>query len=437
MNFLLSEIQVLLVNFRWNKMNDEKSINKEESIFVQYVKKRKELIKDKKVLQTTYLPDELPHRKDQIDKIASIISTALNGEKPSNIMIYGMTGTGKTAVINYIGKELNKIDPDKDHCFYLYVNCEIIDTAYGILYDIAKQFIDDINQKIPFTGWSFEKLYKEFYEEIESRSRVFIIILDEIDHMISKKGDDIFYYLAKINEHLSRSKVSIIGISNNSKFQEMLEPKAKSRFGGESIIFPPYTKKELEDILFDRIKDVFEPNVLDDSVVEYCAALASRNDGDARMAIDLLRTATDIAERNGDSEITTAHVKSAKSSIEIDVVEESIKSLATQTKILLLSIIKISEKSNEIITTGDVYNEYRDIASIINVPILTQRRIGDLIQELDMMGLINASIKSLGRAGRTKEIKLDIQKEVVERFKKDSIFKKLDDYRPPNQTKLM
>ena len=150
-----------------------------------------------------------------------------------------------------------------------------------------------------------------------------------------------------------------------------------------------------------------------------------------------IRTATDIAERNGDSEITTAHVKSAKSSIEIDVVEESIKSLATQTKILLLSIIKISEKSNEIITTGDVYNEYMDIASIINVPILTQRRIGDLIQELDMMGLINASIKSLGRAGRTKEIKFDIQKEVVERFKKDSIFKKLDDYRPPNQTKLM
>ncbi len=418
-------------------MSDENNEGQKESIFVQYVKKRKVLIKDKKVLQTTYLPDDLPHRKEQIDKIASIISTALNGEKPSNIMIYGMTGTGKTAVINYIGKELYKIDPDRESCYYLYVNCEIIDTAYGILYDIAKQFMENINQRIPFTGWSFEKLYKEFYEEIESRGRVFIIILDEIDHMISKKGDDIFYYLAKINEHLSKSKVSIIGISNNSKFQEMLEPKAKSRFGGESIIFPPYTKIELQDILFDRIKDVFEPNVLDDSVVEYCATLASRSDGDARMAIDLLRTATDIAERNGDSEITIAHVKSAKSSIEIDVVEESIKSLATQSKILLLSIIKISEKSENLMTTGDVYNEYKNLASIIGVPILTQRRIGDLIQELDMMGLINASVKSYGKAGRTKEIKLDIQKEVIERFKKDPTFKKLDDYRPPNQTKLM
>ncbi len=417
-------------------MSDEE-ISKTESIFTKYIKKRKQLIKDKKVLQTTYLPDDLPHRKDKIDKIASIISIAFNGEKPSNIMIYGMTGTGKTAVINYIGKELRKIDPDKEKCQYLYVNCEVIDTAYGILYDIAKQFVDDINDKIPFTGWSFERLYKEFYQEIELRECVFIIILDEIDHMISKKGDDIFYYLAKINEHLSKSKVSIIGISNNSKFQEMLEPKAKSRFGGESIIFPPYSKKELEDILNDRIKGVFEPNVLDEDVVEYCAALASRNDGDARMAIDLLRTATDIAERNGDDEITIAHVKSAKSSIEIDVVEESIRSLSSQTKILLLAIIRISERSDNTIITGDVYNEYKNIADIIKIPVLTQRRIGDLIQELDMMGLINASVKSFGKAGRTKEIKLDIQKEVIERFKKDDLFKKLVDYVPPNQTKLM
>ncbi len=417
-------------------MSDEE-ISKTESIFTKYIKKRKQLIKDKKVLQTTYLPDDLPHRKDQIDKIASIISIAFNGEKPSNIMIYGMTGTGKTAVINYIGKELRKIDPDKEKCQFLYVNCEVIDTAYGILYDIAKQFVDDINDKIPFTGWSFEKLYKEFYQEIELRECVFIIILDEIDHMISKKGDDIFYCLAKINEHLSKSKVSIIGISNNSKFQEMLEPKAKSRFGGESIIFPPYSKKELEDILNDRIKGVFEPNVLDEDVVEYCAALASRNDGDARMAIDLLRTATDIAERNGDDEITIAHVKSAKSSIEIDVVEESIRSLSSQTKILLLAIIRISERSDNTIITGDVYNEYKNIADIIKIPVLTQRRIGDLIQELDMMGLINASVKSFGKAGRTKEIKLDIQKEVIERFKKDDLFKKLVDYVPPNQTKLM
>ena len=118
--------------------------DKNESIFIQIAQKRKQLIKNKNVLQTTYIPEQLPHRKEQIERIVSIISIALNGEKPSNIIIYGKTGTGKTAVLNYIGKELRKADPDIDTCYYLYVNCEVVDTAYGILYNIASQFIKNI-----------------------------------------------------------------------------------------------------------------------------------------------------------------------------------------------------------------------------------------------------------------------------------------------------
>ena len=155
------------------------------------------------------------------------------------------------------------------------------------------------------------------------------------------------------------------------------------------------------------------------------------------MAIDLLRTATDIAERNGDSEITEAHVKSAKSSMEIDMTEEAVKTLAPQSKIVLLSIVKNTEIGNTVMITGDVYNVYKQLAMKLQVPVLTQRRVTDFISELDMMGLINASIKSFGRAGRTKEIKLEVQKDIIERFKHDPLFKSLEDYVPPTQTKLM
>ncbi len=408
-----------------------------ESIFIQFAQKRKQLIKNKNVLQTTYIPEQLPHRKEQIERIVSIISIALNGEKPSNIIIYGKTGTGKTAVLNYIGKELRKADPDTEKCYFLYVNCEVVDTAYGILYNIASQFIKNINQRIPFTGWSFEKLYEELYTEMEKLNRVFVIVLDEVDHMITKKGDAILYYLAKINEHLSRSKVSLVGISNNMKFLELLEPKARSRLGGESMIFPPYTKDQLEDILKERAEQVFDEGVLMDEVLTLCAAMAAKNEGDARMAIDLLRTAADIAERNGDNVITEAHVKSAKNSIELDVVEEAIKTLTVQSKCVLLSIIKNDENNNKIMVTGDVYNTYKDIVDILGISPLTQRRITDLISELDMMGLINASIRSFGRAGRTKEITLEIPKDIVNKFKADPFFEPLRNYRASTQTRLM
>ncbi len=407
----------------------------QESIFIQYVQKRKQLIKNKKVLQTTYLPEQLPHRKEQIDRIVSIISIALSGEKPSNIIVYGKTGTGKTAVLNYIGKELRKADPATEKCFYLYVNCEVVDTAYGILYNIASQFIQDF--KIPFTGWSFEKLYEELYTAIEDKNRVFVIVLDEVDHMITKKGDAILYYLAKINEHLSKSKVSLIGISNNMKFLELLEPKARSRLGGESMIFPPYSREQLQDILDKRAAEAFDEGILEDSVIPLCAITAAKNEGDARMAIDLLRTAADIAERNGDSTITEAHVKSAKNSMDMNVVEEAIKTLTVQSKCVLLSIVKNTENNNRTMITGDVYVVYKEIVDILGYSPLTQRRITDLISELDMMGLINASIRSFGRAGRTKEITLEIPKDIVNKFKDDPLFEPLRNYKVSTQTRLM
>ncbi len=407
-----------------------------ESIFIQYIQKRKQLVKNKNILQTSYIPEQLPHRKEQIDRIVSIISIALSGEKPSNIIVYGKTGTGKTAVLNYIGKELKKADPNNDKCYYLYVNCEVVDTAYGILYNIASQFIKNISQ-IPFTGWSFEKLYDELYIEMEKMNRVFVIVLDEVDHMITKKGDMILYYLARINERLSNSKVSLIAISNNMKFLEFLEPKARSSLGGEKMIFSPYTRDQLEDILKERAQYVFDEGVLDPYALTVCATMAAKQEGDARYAIDLLRTATDIAERNGDSVVTEAHVKSAKNSIDFDIIEEAIKTLTVQSKCVLLSIIKNTENNNKVMVTGDVYITYKEIVEMLGIASLTQRRITDLISELDMMGLINASIRSFGRAGRTKEITLEIPKDIVSKFKEDPFFDPIRNYKASTQTRLM
>lgn len=409
----------------------------QDSIFDQYIKKRTPIIKNKKILQNTYLPEQLPHRAGQIDKIASIVSIALEGDQPSNIMVYGKTGTGKTAVLNFIGKELEKADSRRERCGYVYVNCEVVDTPYGILYNIGNQITVESDNKIPFTGWSFEKVYSNLVKQIDDTDKVFVVVLDEIDRMVSKKGDDIFYYLAKINENLKRSKVSLVGISNDMKFLELLEPKARSRLGGESLIFPPYTADELEDILKSRAEIAFDSGTLEGGVISYCASVAARVDGDARVALDLLRTAADTAERNGDSTVTIAHVKSAKNSIEFDAVSEGIRTLSPQSKIVLMSITKNVEADNPRMTTGDVYNKYKEICDVLDVKPLTQRRVTDLISELDMMGIINASVRSFGRAGRTKEIELAAPKENIMILRDDFMFKDFEYSKSPRQTKLM
>lgn len=408
-----------------------------DNMFIQHIKNRNTIVKNRKILQSSYIPDYLPHRLDKIEEIVEIISPSLNKDRPSNILVIGKTGTGKTAVMNYIGKELEKADEQQKNCAFIYINCEVVDTPYGILYNIFNQIKNEHDNKIPFTGWSVDKVFSELTKCIDKRDKIFIVVLDEVDRSVQKNGDDIFYYLTTANEVLQKSKVSIVGITNNAKFTEFLSPKIKSRLGEEKIIFSPYNVDQLRDILYDRAKNAFDDGILDDDVIPYCAALSAQEMGDARKALDLLRISADLAERNGDSRITIAHVRSAKNKIELDAVSEVIRTLTIQFKMVLMSIIENTEDGLSVMTTGDVYTTYRSICEIMSQSVLTQRRIAGLISELDMLGIIHARVKSFGKAGRTKEIELSTPKEVIGMIKSDDIFKDLESYRPPKQTTLM
>lgn len=397
-----------------------------DSLFKKYLEKKNRLIKDRKILDKEYIPDQLLHRDKEISEIVDIIAPSLSKDKPSNILIIGQTGTGKTAVVKYVGKELEEADKS-NNCRSIYVNCEVVDTPYSILYNIANQIITDPNRKIPFTGWSLEKIFNELANYIDEEDRIFLIVLDEIDMSFRKNGDDIFYYLTTINEMLKKSRVSIIGITNNSMFAEkMLTPKIRSRLGEEKIVFPPYSPDQLIDILKDRAKDAFYPDVLSDDVIPYCAAIAAQDSGDARKALDLLRVSADVAERNDDEKITKAHVDYARQKLELDAVYEVVRNLTEQSKIVLMSIIKTTPKSdNGSVTTGNVYATYVEISSAMGYNVLTQRMVANFISELDMLGIITARVKSFGRAGRTREIE-KVPQPIVDILSKDEIFNGVD-----------
>ncbi|MCL2890870.1 MAG: AAA family ATPase, partial [Methanomassiliicoccaceae archaeon] len=340
--------------------------------------------------------------------------------------------------MNFIGNELKKEDPAGTICSYIHLNCQIIDTPYGILYDIGKQTktVED-NVRMPFTGWSIEKIYSEIRKHLDEQNKVFIVVLDEVDHLVKKKNDDVLYHLSKMNEDFKRSKLSLVGISNDLQFMESLDSRIKSRLGEEKIIFHHYNAPQLEDILRSRAKLAFEEGVLEDDVIPFCAELSAQEMGDARRAIALLRVSAEAAERNGDSVVTEAHVRYAKNKIESDVVTEVVKALTLQSQTVLMSIIHNTKNDNKVMTTGEVYSIYKELCSILQISVLTQRRITDLISELDMLGIIHAQVKSSGRAGRTKEIELSISKEVCKVLENSEGMKPLKTRRSPTQTKLL
>src|SRR5213596_541595 len=389
----------------------------EESIFQPYLGTRTIFKMDREILRPSYIPERLPHRESHIDQLAQILVTALKGERPSNVLIFGKTCSGKTAVVKYIENEFRKADGAR-MVQYFYLNCEIVDTPYGVLQSIGNKLIENFHQRIPFTGLSTDRVYNLLREKLDEEKRVVIVALDEIDKIVQKNGDDILYQLLKINDDLSKARVSIIGISNDLKFTEYLDPRVRSRLADEKMVFPPYTAE--------------------DGVLHLIAALAAQEHGDARRALDLLRVSAELAERQGDEHITDEHVQRAKNKIELDTVIEAVKSLPTQSKVILLGILLNEEIGNPKLTTGEVYTTYRELCRKTGIVPLTQRRVTDLISELDMLGLVHARVRSFGRGGRTKEIQGSVPPLDVKRvLEKDEILAEARGYRLKVQTTLL
>ena len=275
---------------------------------------------------------------------------------------------------------------------------------------------------------------------IEKEGGVTVIILDEVDKL---KGDEALYNLSRINSDLKNAKVSIVGISNDLKFTEFLDPRVKSSLGEENMIFPPYDAGELQDILNQRVEIALKPGVIDEDVVPLCSALAAQEHGDARRALDLLRISAEIAERSKSPRITKNHVRQAQNKIEVDRVTEVVRTLPTQSKLLLLAIL-LQDKHNKntgsscTITTGEVYEIYKDLCKKNRTDPLTQRRVTDLISELDMLGIITARVISKGRYGRTRDIRVSSSfDEIINILKEDEIFENLSNYKIRGQARLI
>lgn len=388
------------------------------NIFEQFLKKES-LFKEKKVLQSLYIPDEVKHRDEQIMQIANILAPALRMEKPSNIFIYGKTGTGKTLSVRYLAEQmLTLADNKKIPLKIVYLNCKlkkIADTEYRLIAQLTREF----GKEIPPTGLPTDEVYNIFFKTIDEEKRIILLVLDEVDRLVEKAGDELIYNLTRVNSELKQAQMSFIGISNNLIFSNNLDPRVKSSLSEEEVVFPPYNAIQIQDILKRRAHEAFKDGVLDDGVIQKCAAYAAREHGDARRAIDLLRVAGELAERKSRTKITTVDIDEAEDAIERDKVIEIVKNQPKQYQATLYAIIMNKNNSRtHTVQTGDVYDAYHQLCTKTGLRPLTQRRVSDIVAELDMLGIINAKVISKGRFGRTREISMLLPTQVELKAKK-------------------
>ncbi len=397
--------------------------------FIKYSKSDDYIIGNLKTLSSSYIPENLPHREHQIELMAKALSSIMHGGIASNILLYGQSGSGKTSSALNVTNMLKGVASDMVSIHY--INCEIYDSHYSIMVHMVNSFSGE--EQIPNLGLPFDKIYYELVKRIRSRNIYTLIILDEIDRLLSKNGSDSLYIILKL---LSDTEGSIIGITNDSSFVNKLDMRVKSRLNAESIIFTPYNAEELKDILKFRIKGVIKDGFIEESAINLCAAIGAQEHGDARKAIELLRIAIEYCLRENKDKVTIDDIYMARERFEMNILKESVKTLPIHSKMVLLSAILTQDVGSDIAVTGEIYENYRNICAEIGLQPLSIRRISDLMASLDDLGLIVTTTRSLGRYGRTKLIKVTQPMAIKNYILEDETFKNFQGSKIVRQSKL-
>ncbi|HLC24540.1 MAG TPA: AAA family ATPase [Nitrosopumilaceae archaeon] len=378
------------------------------------------ILKKRDVLHFTFIPEVILHRDNELAKVTQALLPILKKSRPSNLLVYGKPGTGKTLVVKTVLSKIQKRVEKSDFPIKLvYTNAKDETTLYGLLVSFGRQLGLKTQKELPTTGLSISGVFNRLLDVIQKNTTNAVFVIDEIDYLaelISKTGKDILYNLTRANERLKTGSLTLIGISNDLTFKERLDPRVLSSLSEEEIVFTNYTMEQIKEILSDRIKTAFIQGTVEPAAINLCAAMAGQEHGDARRAIDLLRVAGELAEREQSETVKEDHIRRASQKMEEDKETTALNSYPLHEKLLIIAVMRAKGSS-----TGEIYQAYKGLCKTIRQKEITQRRVTQILGDIELSGLITGKIVHQGMHGRTKKYNLTIQPDVIKKTFKDDL----------------
>jgi archaeal cell division control protein 6 len=322
------------------------------------------ILKDERFLYPDYVPQTIPFRDSEIGEMVFSLKPATQGKKPTNLFLTGVPGTGKTLCSKHV---LSEMEEYSDRIKTIYVNCFELNTRHNILAKITNA----LGYPIPTRGLSGDEIFERFVAVLKNKKIIPILVFDEAERLlIGEDTKKMLYDLARLNEQF-KVLAGLVFISNDEKFLSFIDDRIRSSLNASVLSFEKYGSPQLKEILKERAKFAFYPNVLSDNVIPLCSAHASKK-GDARLAIDTLLKAGRIAEKENSSSVLVSHVRKAFQQ-ETPAKIEIMQNLNEQEK----QILKLLEKKEA--TSGEIYSSITGFA---------ERTLRKAIFELNKKGLV-------------------------------------------------
>ncbi|AGB33640.1 cell division control protein 6 [Natrinema pellirubrum DSM 15624] len=371
--------------------------------------RKQNIFRNKDALGESYQPDQIEERDEEIEEYMDALQPVVDGWEPNNIFLYGNTGVGKTAVTDYLLDRLQDdvADYDDVDLSVISVNCKTLNSSYQVAVELVNK-LRPAGGEISSTGYPQQTVFKKLYGELEAIGGTILIVLDEVDSIGDR--DELLYELprARANNNLDSTKVGVIGISNDFKFRDQLDPRVQDTLCERELQFPPYDAPELENILESRAEIAIAEGAVEQGVLNFCAALAARDSGSARQALDLLRLAGEIAENREADLIERDHVEAARSRLEQERVEEGMRELTTHGRLALLAVISKAAKDETPSRTREIYEEYTALCDSSGTDSLAQRSVHNHLSDLRMLGILSAYENRSGSRGNYYSYELDV-----------------------------
>ena len=332
----------------------------------------------------------------------------IEGETPSNIFLYGKSGVGKTAAKRFLLHLLERDAKDVEglELHTIEVNCDGLNSSYQTAVALVNELRDPANQ-ISNTGYPQASVYQFLFDELNRLGGTVLIVLDEVDHI---QDYSLLYKLprARSNGDVTNARLGVIGISNDLSFRNQLSSKVRSSLCEKEVSFSAYDANELCEVLRQRVEVAFQDDVLDDGVIEICAAYGAKDSGDARQALDLLLESGDIARENNDNLVTESHVTRARERLQTDQVIEGISNYSRHGQLVLWALTILEEEEKTPVRTREIREPYEVLCSSEGSDPVSDRAVREYLAELETLGIISSTQINRGKGGgKYKEHELD------------------------------